>query len=239
MDRIHIQAAMVIELFDQFTGRQITEGQAYITAMPEQKTIRKGNGCYVFLYPFVPKQVITVHSQIYEECQVEIMQSAKDTFTHQILWLVPNSRYQYPAGTTCIQGKINGCRPGEDVRIYLEKENRMVRLAMEYERNSNRIALYGCMDEMRNTEYAVCSQGQCNIIHLLDKGNSEEYILQEAMEADYKKSETLLHRIYHAVCRSDGSFFLALPDVPCNTTAHILAGDTWETMPIVLERQDC
>ena len=233
MSRIHIQAAMTVELYDQFTGRPIKDGQAYITALPEQKIIHKESGCYVFLYPFVQGQTITVHSQIFEEQQIVVEQCVEDSFFRQIIWLVPDVKYNYPMDATYIYGKTTG-QGSEKILVYLEKEKRPVRLAEEYEKGSNQISLYGCRDEMRNTEYALCSnkEAACSLIHITQADDSGRCTLLESIPVSYKKTEAILHKVYHAVSKKDGTFFLAIPDVPEDTTAHIKIGDTYRTTQI-------
>ena len=101
-EHVRHRVSLVLELWDDFTDRPISDPSIVITASGLIRPLRKEDGFYVFVNCPMPVHV-EIRSERYETEEFDVgMQDGKAVILKKRLR--PGKNYPLPAGTTCVTG---------------------------------------------------------------------------------------------------------------------------------------
>ena len=126
-EHVRHRVSLVLELWDDFTDRPISDPSIVITASGLIRPLRKEDGFYVFVNCPMPVHV-EIRSERYETEEFDAgMQDGKAVILKKRLR--PGKNYPLPAGTTC----VTGCaEPGTVIEVAAEESSGLWRLFSDY-----------------------------------------------------------------------------------------------------------
>lgn len=126
-EHVRHRVSLVLELWDDFTDRPISDPSVVITASGLIRPLRKEEGFYVFVNCPMPVHV-EIRSERYETEEFDAgMQDGKAVILKKRLR--PGKNYPLPDGTTC----VTGCaEPGTVIEVAAEESSGLWRLFSDY-----------------------------------------------------------------------------------------------------------
>lgn len=122
-EHVRHRVSLVLELWDDFTDRPISDPSIVITASGLIRPLRKEDGFYVFVNCPMPVHV-EIRSERYETEEFDAgMQDGKAVILKKRLR--PGKNYPLPAGTTCVIGCVE---PGTVIEVAADESGGLWRL---------------------------------------------------------------------------------------------------------------
>lgn len=225
MGNIRIRVAVIIELLDRMTGAPVKKGQVYIQTPGGQKMIQKEDGCFVFLHPFVGEQQIRIESFLFRPRTLKLS-VAEEEVKHLAIWLEPNQKYLYPAGTTFLEGDCEELEAYESVMLIPARESRGIRLSADYKKGEDRISMYGITEKVEQRKYVLWQDDAPASEVFTIKANGEhagEYILEKPLGNNYRKGEIQVRNVYETELDAKKHLYAALKNIEGNTQVILMA----------------
>ena len=125
-EHVRHRVSLVLELWDDFTDRPISDPSVVITASGLIRPLRKEDGFYVFVNCPMPVHV-EIRSERYETEEFDAgMQDGKAVILKKRLR--PGKNYPLPAGTTCV---IGCAEPGTVIEVAAEESSSSMLTVMD------------------------------------------------------------------------------------------------------------
>ena len=210
-EHVRHRVSLVLELWDDFTDRPISDPSVVITASGLIRPLRKEDGFYVFVNCPMPVHV-EIRSERYETEEFDAgMKDGKAVILKKRLR--PGKNYPLPAGTTC----VTGCaEPGTVIEVAAEESSGLWRLFSDYhsEKFPESMELFNPYEkQLEGRRFFILDKDEKNGEFFEVKqqeGRSGKIVLEKALKHSYKKAGTKIYECSMARADRNGNFTIPL-----------------------------
>lgn len=203
---LHVSLAVLV--LDGFTGEPVKSGSVTVSVSGQKAAVVKSDGYHVFTNFTGSKADIVCESRIYECRTKQVSLSGKeDVF---VIRLMPNERYPFSSGTTCVSGKTWANRR----LMFWLSSNEGYRLFEDYsctgQEEGHRLAIYNPDNkEFAGKKFFIYGKEKKEKEYFKISGKAgEHYCIDRALHKDYKKIGTGIMPVYEIYADDTGKFFL-------------------------------
>ena len=245
--RIRRRVSAAVLVLDDFTGRPITTADLSVTASETlARSVRKGDGYFLFLDSPAPTLEITARAWAYHPASVRVTLADLPPLRPVVkLRLTPNRNYSVPSRTTCLEGSAP---PGTAVQVFCLNDPRPLRLLYDYgadgPEGGRLMQIYDpAGSDLEGRRFALLRKGeeQAECFTVLDRLEEVEggCLLAAPLTRDCKKAGATVLPIFTAEADQNGRYFLPLRDLAVKSyTCRVLwapPGRSWREETLELE----
>ena len=204
--------SLVVQLYDDYTGRRITSPEVCVTAEDGRKPVRKQEGFLVFTNLEGPAVRLSAESALYQPQRLWVKAASPGQKAPCIkLRLKPGRCYPFPAGAAFAAGRM---QPGDRVLLIPKDTGVCFRLLYDADKGQDALHIFhGRKQELEGKKMAVWEKGRILQIITLAAASpegEEAFMLQEPLQEDCKKASVRLYPVAEAEADEGGEIFLAV-----------------------------
>ena len=222
--------SIVLVPIDDFTDEVIIDKAVdiKIEGNSMKRPIKKQDGFFVFTNINEKNIAITIKSYYYNSAKLEVDIEKLNKLNPVVkVRLKPNSKYKFPKGITCINGKTE---PNTSIKIIYRCKNNLFMLFEDNVREDSKLKIYNPLNiDLEGKSFLIGEKSkkekeEFNIIEF--NVESSMYLLDQQLKKSYKKEVCEILKIDHIDVFEDGKFFFPLKNF------------TYEQSEIVIEKED-
>ncbi len=207
-EHVRHRVSLVLELWDDFTDRPISDPSIVITASGLIRPLRKEDGFYVFVNCPMPVHV-EIRSERYETEKFDAgMQDGKAVILKKDCGREKN--YPLPAGTTC----VTGCaEPGTVIEVAAGGEQRPVAAFFRLPFRKSFLKVWSFLTrtkkQLEGRRFFILDKDEKNGEFFEVKqqeSRSGKIVLEKALKHSYKKAGTKIYECSMARADRDGTY---------------------------------
>lgn len=210
-EHVRHRVSLVLELWDDFSDRPLSDPSIEIIADGTIRPIRKADGFYVFVNCLLPLHV-EIRSEQYETEEFDAGIQGEEAVIIKKR-LRPGKNYPIPDGTTCIEGTLH---PGIRIGAAVKDAASALRLFADYDPDADAAHLELFDPAGKNPEgkyfYIEDSSGDhSEIFRTVGYERTDKRLrIEPELQHAYKKAGTKVYEYRYTEVRRDGTFFLPL-----------------------------
>lgn len=214
--RVRHKVSLVLQLIDDFSGREIEGSNARAWISGEKPPIRKSEGYHVFTNLKEPEVQVHIEAGLYEGQTLQVKLNEDGTYTFLKIRLAPSRAYPIPRNTTCVEGRTE---PDSLVRIVCLEDSNPLKLIYDYRKgkeDDGKISIYHpeTMDIEGKALYIKNGKAGGEFFRVLQKREeSGSYGLEQPLSRDYKKVGAVIFPVWSCNADGKGRFFLPIPQL--------------------------
>lgn len=210
------RVSFVVILIDDFTNKVIQDKSINMFLQGlNVKPIKKQDGFFVFTNINEINVNLTINSYSYNTTKLTIDTSKLNHLNPVIkVRLKPSCKYNFPINTTCIRGKG---KPNTTIAIIQNCKNNIFKLLDDSMKKASILKIYNPLNiDLEGKSFIITEKGskvreKLNIVEFNEV--TQEYILDEYLNEEYKKEICEILKIDYIDIFEDGIFFLPLKNV--------------------------
>lgn len=203
--------SIVLVPIDDFTDEVIIDKAVdiKIEGNSMKRPIKKQEGFFVFTNINEKNIAITIKSYYYNSAKLEVDIEKLNKLNPVVkVRLKPNSKYKFPKGITCINGKTE---PNTSIKIIYRCKNNLFMLFEDNVREDSKLKIYNPLNiDLEGKSFLIGEKSkkekeEFNIIEFNEE--SSMYLLDQQLKKSYKKEVCEILKIDHIDVFEDGKFF--------------------------------
>lgn len=211
MRTIYQVVDVVLILYDELTGRNVTRDVFEITDSIGRRAVYKENGVYIFIGKHKGTLKVYIKSEYYHLTEKVITEGESDTIER--IWVQPSQKNEKFTQMTVLMGQTN---PKESVKCVQETLQYPYRLLQPLQKGDMEISIFHQpYDYLEGRKIRIKEKHIQEELELMELSKDKnKYRLSAPVKHSYEPDNATIYRIIQTLADEKGVFIAAFRDIP-------------------------